>query len=93
MMKFIRCLGLALLATVCFSPFGFAAEPVLAYLKPGYMYAAAEAEFCSVLEHNATMVSAPSTGTPGGLVRDSQGFLQYSADQVGEADPGVTLRT
>lgn len=87
MMKSIRCLGLALLASICFAPFAFAVEPLAAYLSPGYMYATAESEFSAVLAYHAALPDTPTTGTGTGLLRDSHGYLQYSADEAGQGEP------
>jgi hypothetical protein len=83
-MRMFRSWGLALSACLAliFTSVSYAAEPLVSYIQPAWMDAASEAKFENELALQASLPQATLAATQSGLVRDSHGYMQYSASEA-----------
>lgn len=83
-MRMFRSWGLALTACLglIFTSISYAAEPLVSYIQPAWMYAASEAKFEKELALQASLPQATLAATQGGLVRDSHGYMQHSTSEA-----------
>lgn len=80
-MRILRSWGLALSALI-FTSVSYAAEPLVHYLQPAWMYAGVEAQFQKELALQASLTQGVLVIKQGGLVRDSHGYKQHSASEA-----------
>lgn len=84
MFKTIRTWAFGMLACTGLAFNRYAAEPISHYLYSAWMYASADAstKFEKELALQASLPQETLAATQSGLVRDSHGYMQYSASEA-----------